>query len=80
MTEKRSVEAALDDITEELAAIEHERWSHRQRYMHGKGKSKADGSLVIAAELVQRWERQITTPYTALSEVEKDSDREQVRR
>jgi hypothetical protein len=80
VTEKRSVEAALDDIIEELAAIEHERWSHWQRYMHGKGKIKADGSLVIAAELVQRWERQITTPYTALSEVEKDSDREQARR
>jgi hypothetical protein len=33
----------------------------------------------MPAELVVRWERQIATPYADLSDVEKESDREQVR-
>ena len=46
------IEHVLESIVEELAAIEHERWSHWQRYMHEKGTRQSDGSLVIAAELV----------------------------
>lgn len=80
MTKKQRIDGPLDDIIEELAAIEHERWSHWQRYMHSKGKSQKDGSLVIEPELVKLWERQIATPYAALTEKEKESDREQVRR
>jgi hypothetical protein len=72
--------AKLDAIVDELASIEHERWSHWQRYVHSKGQRQADGSLVIPADLVRRWERQIDTPFAALSETEKESDREQVRK
>ena len=79
MTEK-STAAILDGIVEELAAIEHERWAHWQRYVHGKAKKQADGSLVIPAELASKWESQIERPYAKLSETEKESDREQVRK
>lgn len=72
----RRLEAALDI----LADIEHERWSHWQRYMHNKGTRLHDGSLVLPAELVEQWEQQIATPFPELSEIEKESDREQVRR
>ncbi|WP_376100957.1 hypothetical protein ACE7GA_26840 (plasmid) [Roseomonas sp. CCTCC AB2023176] len=74
------MEAALDAAMEDLAAVEHERWSHWQRYVHGKGTVQADGSLVLPADLVRRWEKQISTPYSDLTEKEKESDREQVRR
>ena len=74
------IEHVLESIVEELAAIEHERWSHWQRYMHEKGTRQSDGSLVIAAELVERWERQMETAYAELSQKEKESDREQVRK
>ncbi|EXG81178.1 hypothetical protein [Cryptosporangium arvum] len=67
-------------LLEELAAVEHERWAHWQRYLHSRGERAADGSLVLPAELVERWERQIATPYAELSEAEKTSDREQVLR
>lgn len=40
----------------------------------------AFGSLIIPAPDVEHWERQIATPYEALTEREKESDREQVRR
>lgn len=67
-----------DALIEELAAIEHARWAHWQRYMHDQCDRLSDGRLVIPAELVQRWETQIETPYDQLSEREKRSDREQV--
>ena len=67
-------------LLEQLAAIEHERWAHWQRFMHGKGERKPDGSLVLPADLVARWERLIETPYAQLTDKERESDREQVRR
>lgn len=73
-------QALLDSLVEDLAAIEHERWAHWQSYMHGKGERQPDGSLILPVELVQSWEAQIATGYAELSEAEKESDREQVRR
>jgi hypothetical protein len=70
----------LDRLMETLAGVEHERWSHWQRYMHSKCERKSDGSLMIPPELVDQWERQIATSYADLSEAEKESDRDQVRR
>jgi hypothetical protein len=62
-----------------LAAVEHERWSHWQRYLHDQCAHAEDGSLIIPRELAERWTRQATTDYIDLSETEKSSDREQVR-
>lgn len=70
----------MERMVEELANVEHERWAHWQRYLHSKCVGNDDGSLTIPAELVQRWELQMNTPYSELSEEEKESDREQVRR
>lgn len=77
---KSAIDSRLNGILDELASIEHERWAHWQRYMHEKGERQPDGSILLPAELVSRWERQITTPYRDLRESEKESDREQVRR
>ena len=67
-------------LIEELAAAEHERWSTWQRYLFAQCVPTADGSLVIPAELVRRWSRQMDSRYALLPETEKDSDREQVER
>lgn len=72
--------AMPDPLKEQLAALEHRRWAHWQKWMHSVCIRNEDGSLTIPAVLVERWERQIATPYEALSEREKDSDREQVNR
>ncbi|MBU9631578.1 hypothetical protein KTE60_20030 [Burkholderia multivorans] len=69
-----------NEILEQLAAVEHERWAHWQRYMHSKAIRNSDGSLTISAELVSRWERLMKTPYAELTEDERQSDREQVQR
>lgn len=69
-----------DQVMERLATVEHERWAHWQRYVHGQGERQSDGSLLIPAELVARWEQQIATGYSDLSVEEQESDQEQVRR
>ena len=78
--EEMSAALARKELLEALAAVEHERWSHWQRYLHSKCIPSDDGSLTIPAELVGRWSAQITTSYDELSEVEKKSDRDQVRK
>ncbi len=73
-----------NELFEQLAAIEHERWADWQKYLHSKCSEPnvwwCAGALIIPAELVAQWERQIATPYADLSEHEKESDRKQVRR
>ena len=67
-------------LIEELAAVEHTRWAHWQRYLHNQCERLPDGRLVIPSDLARRWEEQIKTPYDRLSDREKESDREQVER
>ncbi len=80
MTQQEDIERQLEALLEQLAAIEHERWSHWQRYLHEKCIPQQDGSLLIPADLARRWVEQSSTAYAELSEKEKDSDREQVRK
>lgn len=67
-------------VMEQLAYIEHDRWAHWQQYVHDQCERCSDGSLIIPADLASRWQQQIDAPYSDLSEAEKESDREQVRR
>jgi len=69
-----------ESLIDSLAAIEHDRWSHWQEYLHAQCRPNDDGSLTIPADLVARWTKQMSTPYASLSPGEKESDREQVRR
>ncbi|UNN05329.1 hypothetical protein [Rhodococcus opacus] len=69
-----------EELMRRLATAEHERWAHWQKYVHDHGERRGDGSLVIPAELVTRWDTQISTPYPDLSAQEQQSDQDQVRR
>ena len=65
-------------IVEELSSIEHQRWSNWQSYVHEQCLQTPEGNLIIPANCVERWNRQISTPYSQLTESEKQSDRDQV--
>jgi hypothetical protein len=52
-------------IREKLAELEHIQWSHWTAYMLDN----------LTPENIEHWRRQISTPYSELSEIEKDSDR-----
>lgn len=56
----------ISTIREKLAALEHIQWSHWTAYMLDN----------LTPENIERWRQQINTPYSELSETEKESDRE----
>ena len=75
MTQNNPTEA---ELREQLAAIEHERWSDWQRWCH---KVLRENCPSAELEIVlQRWDKQIATPYSLLTAAEKASDMEQVNR
>lgn len=55
----------MDELREKLAELEHRQWAHWTRYMLDN----------LSFENIERWKRQIQTPYNELPEAEKDSDR-----
>ena len=68
-----------NELFEKLADIEHQRWASWQKYLHSKC-CNAGRKVAFSKELFEYWKKQIKTDYKDLSEIEKDSDREQVMR
>ena len=67
-------------IIEQLADLEHTRWSVWQKYLHSKCNVNSFAELVIPYGYVQNLERLIKTPYCELTEKEKESDRVEARK
>lgn len=65
------------NLRESLAALAHEQWSGWMTYMFRKCISNDDGTVTIPAWAVERWQRQMSTPYSQLPESERESDRRQ---
>jgi len=68
----------IKEFIEKGANLEHQRWAKWQEYLHSKCIKNKDGSLTIPIEFVKHWESQIVSPYSDLSEREKESDRKEV--
>jgi len=70
-----------DDLIEKVAAFCHnEQWSGWVDYQFSKGTFNNDGTWTMPAWAVERWKRQMETPYADLSEEEKDDDREEAKK
>ena len=67
----------IKKFIEQGAEIEHNRWSRWQSYLFSKSEWTKDGYL-IPKELCFKWQKQIDTPYSELSEKEKESDKKEV--
>lgn len=77
-SKQQGQENGKEDPREKLAAYAHEAWSGWMKYMFSRcGDKRLGGGYCIPVELVERWQRQMTTPYTDLPENEKESDREE---
>ena len=79
MTLQQHIKEAQERFTEQGAAIEHERWSRWMRYMIKRMRLRSDGTLEFDKDDFSRWTRQMITPYSELSEKEKESDRKETR-
>ncbi|MEP7292285.1 MAG: hypothetical protein ABI835_10900 [Chloroflexota bacterium] len=66
-----------NEVREALSEVSHDIWSHWMRWMFTIGVFNEDGTWTMPAAKVVRWQGQMETPYAALTEREKDSDREQ---
>jgi len=62
---------------ESLSDVSNKIWSSWMEYLFLKCETDKYGQKIIPIRLVNKWRRQIETPYKDLSEDEKDSDREQ---
>ncbi|NOY58937.1 MAG: hypothetical protein GXO75_08395 [Calditrichaeota bacterium] len=68
-------EHTQNDLVETLADYAHRAWSGWMKYLFSKSKKNSDGTVTIPKWAVKRWERQMNTLYSDLTEKEKDSDR-----
>lgn len=66
------------NLVEDLAHFEHDSWARWMMYLFSKSIVASDGCVTIPSSLVKRWARQADTPYSELSEPEKESDRKEV--
>ena len=66
------------ELFEKLADIEHQRWASWQKWCHHVLRLECPSPEL--EKVLQRWDKQIKTSYKDLTEKEKESDREQVRR
>lgn len=63
-----------DRFLNEMADEAHEVWSDWMKYMFRCGVMMPDGSWAMPPVMVERWQRQMNTPYSSLTSDEKDSD------
>ena len=71
-------------MREKVAELCHSQWADWMDYLFEKSipykpgeVQNYEGSLIIPKWAVDRWKRQTNTPYTELSEDEKESDRKE---
>ena len=69
-----------NDVREQLADYAHDAWSGWMKYLFSKCHVNQDGSVTVPAWAVERWTRQMNTPYAELPEGEKESDRKEADR
>ncbi len=62
-------------MREKLAELMHEIWARWMEHVFRQSVAQGE-AMLIPVWAVERWARQMVTPYDELSEKEKDSDRE----
>lgn len=70
----------MSDKREALAAYAHDAWSRWMRHLFEVCHQCDSGEVIVPADLVRRWERQIATSYDDLSVREQISDQREADR
>jgi len=64
-------------MREKLSEYAHAAWSGWMKYLFEKSTLNPDGTVTIPIWAVERWKRQMNTPYEVLPDSEKESDRKE---
>lgn len=85
LAEVARLQEADGDLREGLARYAHEAWSGWMKYLFSKCETRityfsSEEVKTIPAWAVERWSRQMLTPYADLPEQEKESDRQEADR
>lgn len=76
-----STGSETDPLVEKLADHVHDPWTGWMQHLFRRCTTNpCTGEEVVPVDAVCRWRRQMDTPYSALSEAEKESDRIEARR
>jgi len=67
----------MTTLRERLACLAHKQWTGWMEYLFSKGVFNKDGTWTMPKWAVDRWTKQIATPYKQLSKQEQDSDRKE---
>lgn len=68
---------ARNGAREALAAYAHNAWAGWMQWLFKFGTLNDDGTFTMDANKVERWQRQMNTPYAELPENEQESDRKE---
>lgn len=68
------IDTNSNDTREKAAAVQHRVWEHWMRYLFSVSDATDDGEIVIPADKVKRWMRQMDTDYADLTPQEQASD------
>lgn len=60
-----------------IAATQHEIWANQANFLLSCGEARSDGSIVLSADVIARFRRQIDTPYANLPVAGKTVAKEQ---
>ena len=63
------------ELREKVADIQHGIWANWMEHLFKVSHYNRDGSVLIPADKVEKWERQMETKYDHLSESDKNKDR-----
>ena len=63
-----------NDLREDLAEYAHDAWAGWMKYLFEQCLMISDGTALLPAWAVNRWQRQAGTSYNALTEDEQNSD------
>lgn len=70
-------EMSSDKLKTALSTYAHDAWSGWMKYLFECSSANPDGSVTIPKALVERWQRQLSTPYSELPPNEQASDDEE---
>jgi len=69
-----------ETLREDLSNLAHEQWSGWMKHLFKQSTKNEDGTVTIPQWAVEKWERQMNTPYGELSEQEQNLDRNEADR